>query len=75
MLDAYLGSGGFAEVWRARHVETGALVAIKLLTRAALDADAINLRAEIELLAGAAAQNTEHLVRVLDGARHRCRSW
>jgi uncharacterized RDD family membrane protein YckC len=67
LLDDFLGGGGFAEVWRARHTTTGQVVALKLLTRAQLDDQAINMRAEIELLAGTAAQGTPHLVRVLDG--------
>jgi len=55
-----LGSGGFATVYRARHVHTQQLVAVKLLTHAA-GAD----RALAEARAAAAVQHP-NVVRVLD---------
>ncbi len=34
VLDAWIGEGGFAEVWRATHAESGSQVAIKMVRRA-----------------------------------------
>src|SRR5262245_4392579 len=66
-LEARVGGGGFGSVWRARHIASGRVVALKLLPEVEGDAQSSRLAADIELLAGSAAGNSEHVVRVLDG--------
>ena len=66
-LEARVGSGGFGAVWRARHTGTGQLVAIKLLSTEANDAEQGRIAADIELLAATAAGQSPHVVRVIDG--------
>jgi serine/threonine protein kinase len=66
-LEARLGGGGFGAVWRARHTGTGRLVAIKLLSTEATDAEQAHIAADIELLAASAAGHSPHVVRVIDG--------
>jgi serine/threonine protein kinase len=68
VLDQRLGSGGFGTVWRARHSDSGEMVAIKILHDRYAGEDAQRARAEIEALAAAAASRSEHVVRVLGGA-------
>lgn len=65
-LDAAIGRGGFGTVWRARHAQTGQVVALKILSGQYASGDSPRIRAEVELLAGAAL-TSRHVVRVLDG--------
>src|SRR4051794_39447851 len=67
VLDTYLGGGSFGAVWRAHNEETGEPVALKLLTGALSSGDRVAMRADVELLAAAAASQSEHVVKVLDG--------
>ena len=66
-LEARLGGGGFGTVWRARHVDTGRMVAIKLLPEIDAGSEEARLAADIELLAASAASRSEHIVHVLEG--------
>jgi len=58
-----IGSGGMGQVWRARHVATQQLVAVKVLRRDRVDRDAEAFAAEVEL-----SSRLEHpgIVGVLD---------
>jgi hypothetical protein len=67
VVDTYLGGGGFGAVWRGHDESTGELVAIKVLTGAASNADTAAIRADVELLAAAASARSPHVVRVLGG--------
>ena len=62
-----LGRGGFGSVWRATSIDDGREVALKLLTETYAEGSSGQFRGEIELLAGAAAGRSEHLVEVIDG--------
>ena len=66
-LEARLGGGGYGVVWRARRLDTGRVVAIKLLPEIAVDDDDARGVADAELLAASAARNSPHIVQVLDG--------
>ena len=66
-LQESLGGGGFGDVWRASHVESGDVVALKFLGGQYSEADTARIHAEVELLATAAARSSRHVVRVLDG--------
>jgi hypothetical protein len=67
ILDAYIGGGSFGAVWRGRDAKTNAPVAIKLLTGVFSDKETSAMRANMELLAAAAARTSQHIVHVLDG--------
>lgn len=67
ILDAQIGSGGFGTVWRGHVVNGGEQVAIKLLNNAFGSAEMAALRADVEVLAAAAAAHSPHVVRVLGG--------
>lgn len=50
-MDKKLGSGGFGEVWRATHIKTGKVVAIKKLSMSQLDEEDLEVyNREIEIL-------------------------
>jgi serine/threonine protein kinase len=66
ILEREIGAGGFGAVWRARHTRTNQLVALKILTGKYASGDSPRIRAEVELLAGAAL-TSPHVVRVIDG--------
>jgi hypothetical protein len=66
-IEALLGTGGFGSVWRATHVQTGEVVAVKILTGAYSTGDNAKQRADIELLASAATNSSPHVVKVLGG--------
>ena len=67
VLDAYVGGGSFGAVWRGHDGKTAAPVAIKLLTGVFSDKETSAMRANMELLAAAAARTSEHIVHVLGG--------
>jgi serine/threonine-protein kinase len=60
-----LGVGGFGAVYRAQHVHTDAIVALKVLKRA-LNADQAMLDRFLREAKAAASVGSEHIVRVLD---------
>ena len=64
-----VGQGGMGRVFKARHVRTGEIVAVKLATRAALNDPAMSRRFEqkYEL---ASTLNHPNLVKVLAAGRH-----
>ncbi len=64
-LQKLLGTGGFGAVYRARHVHTDALVALKLLKKA-LGADEAMLQRFLREAKAAAAIGSEHIVGVHD---------
>ncbi|MHB8959305.1 MAG: serine/threonine-protein kinase [Candidatus Limnocylindrales bacterium] len=66
-LEARLGGGSFGEVWRATEVATGRTVALKVLSGEVSASEGAQLRADVELLAAAAAAGSAHVVRVLGG--------
>jgi Tol biopolymer transport system component/serine/threonine protein kinase len=67
ILAAPIGQGGFGAVWRARHIDGSRNVALKLLVGGSVEGKSAEMRAEIEVLAGAAAARSEHVVKVLGG--------
>ena len=67
ILESYIGGGSFGAVWRGHDAKTDARVAIKLLTGAFSDNETSAMRANMELLAAAAARTSQHVVRVLAG--------
>ncbi|MFT3838424.1 MAG: serine/threonine-protein kinase [Myxococcaceae bacterium] len=64
-IESLLGSGGFGNVYRARHVHTDATVALKLL-KPQLGADAESLERFLREAKAATAVGNPHIVRVLD---------
>lgn len=64
-LERVLGAGGFGAVYRARHVHTDAIVALKLLKRQ-LGADHTMIERFLREAKAAAAVGSEHIVRVTD---------
>ena len=66
-LEMLVGSGSFGSVWRARHVTSNRVVALKVLTGTYSTGDAAASRAAIELLAASASAASPHVVKVLDG--------
>lgn len=64
-VEALLGAGGFGAVYRARHVHTDVLVALKVLKRA-LGADPGMVERFLREARAAAAVGSDHIVRVLD---------
>jgi serine/threonine-protein kinase len=64
-VERLLGTGGFGAVYRARHVHTDAVVALKLLKRS-LGADQAMLERFLREAKAAASVGSEHIVRVLD---------
>jgi hypothetical protein len=66
-LEARLGGGGYGTVWRARRVDSGRVVAIKLLPELTDGDEDTRGAAEAELLAASAARTSPHVVQVLDG--------
>ncbi|MGE0058332.1 MAG: serine/threonine-protein kinase, partial [Dehalococcoidia bacterium] len=67
VLDAPIGKGGFATIWRGHHESTNQPVAVKILGNDVTGSYRAVQRAEIELLAAAAVRRTKHAVQVLDG--------
>jgi serine/threonine-protein kinase len=67
-VEALLGAGGFGAVYRARHVHTDALVALKVLKRA-LGADPGMVERFLREARAAAAVGSDHIVRVLDAGQ------
>ncbi len=67
VLDSYIGGGGFGAVWRGHAEGSGEAVAIKLLTGALSTGPTSSMRADVELLAAAAAGRSPHVVKVLGG--------
>ncbi|HLF76179.1 MAG TPA: serine/threonine-protein kinase, partial [Dehalococcoidia bacterium] len=67
VLDLHVGGGSFGAVWRGHDAGSGRTVAIKLLTGALASSDSISTRADVEVLAAAAARRSPHVVKVLDG--------
>lgn len=64
-VEALLGSGGFGAVYRARHVHTDALVALKLLKHD-MGTDPQMVERFLREAKAAAAVGSEHIVRVSD---------
>jgi serine/threonine-protein kinase len=64
-VESLLGAGGFGAVYRARHVHTDSLVALKLLKRN-LGADAQMIERFLREAKAAAAIGSEHIVKVTD---------
>ncbi len=64
-VERLLGMGGFGSVYRAKHVHTGATVALKLLKRS-LGADQGMLERFLREARAAASVGSEHIVGVLD---------
>ncbi len=67
-VEALLGAGGFGAVYRARHVHTDAVVALKVLKRA-LGADASMVERFFREAKAAAAVGSDHIVHVLDAGQ------
>ena len=66
-LEARLGGGSFGAVWRATDTESGAVVALKVLSGVFSENEGAQLRTDVELLAAAAAAGSAHIVKVLGG--------
>jgi eukaryotic-like serine/threonine-protein kinase len=66
-LEARLGEGGLAEVWKAVDTASGQTIALKRFTGALASGDAERLRADVELLAANAMGGHPHVVEVLGG--------
>jgi serine/threonine protein kinase len=64
-IESLLGSGGFGNVYRARHLHTDATVALKLL-KPQLGADKDSLERFLREAKAATAVGNPHIVRVLD---------
>ncbi|HLF78734.1 MAG TPA: tetratricopeptide repeat protein [Dehalococcoidia bacterium] len=67
VLDAYVGSGSFGVVWRGHAEGENEPVAVKILTGALAESETNPMRADVELLAAAAASRSAHVVKVLGG--------
>ena len=65
-LETRLGAGGFGNVWSARDGVSGEVVALKVINGLE-DRGRANIRADIEMLAGAASGRSPHVVRVIEG--------
>ena len=64
-IERLLGAGGFGSVYRAKHIHTDAIVALKLLKRS-LGADQQMLERFLREARAAASVGSEHIVRVMD---------
>lgn len=67
VLDTYVGSGSFGVVWRGHAEDDDKPVAVKILTGAFAEGEAGRMRADVELLAAAAASRSAHVVKVVGG--------
>lgn len=67
-VESLLGAGGFGSVFRARHVHTDALVALKVL-KAQLGVDPQMVERFLREARAAAAVGSDHIVRVLDAGQ------
>jgi serine/threonine-protein kinase len=67
-VESLLGAGGFGAVYKARHVHTDALVALKVLKRH-LGADPGMVERFLREARAAAAVGSDHIVRVLDAGQ------
>jgi len=67
VLDQWLGNGGFGMVWRAHHLVTAQIVAIKILAPDIFPESTLILREEVEILAAHALDGTPYIVKVLGG--------
>ncbi len=67
ILDSFIGGGGFGVVWLAHAVDGSRVVAVKLLNGGLAEGTISAHRADIEVLAAAAAARSEHVVKVLGG--------
>ena len=67
-VESLLGAGGFGAVYKARHVHTEALVALKVLKRH-LGADPGMVERFLREARAAAAVGSDHIVRVLDAGQ------
>lgn len=67
-VESLLGTGGFGSVYKARHVHTDALVALKVLKKH-LGADPGMVERFLREARAAAAVGSDHIVRVLDAGQ------
>ena len=64
---AFIGEGGFGEVWQATDTRSGETVALKVFSGRFGSEGKERLRAELEVLAANAIGDQQHVVRVLAG--------